>query len=139
MNFFKSKDVHVFPSSFRGKYSEKITVEGRSVDVKNPFDPESELNSEANLVAPGAIGNLFENYIVGYDIEETDENTEKLTRLRCVIGGYYFVIDNFGDYVYEDGENYNNFNIKNKFLCIKLREVPILSNNNESTTKVLAS
>ena len=106
MNFFKSKDVHVFPSSFRGKYLERITVEGRSVDVKNPFDPESELNSEANLVAPGAIGNLFENYIVGYDI---DERTKKLTHLRCVIGGYYFVIDNVGDY-----------NIKDKFLCIKL-------------------
>ena len=120
MNFFKSKDVHVFPSSFRGKYSEKITVEGRSVDVKNPFDPESELNSEANLVAPGAIGNLFENYIVGYDIEE---RTKKLTRLRCVIGGYYFVIDNIGDYIYEA----NRFNIKDKFLCQKLRETPILS------------
>ena len=136
MNFFKSKDVHVFPSSFRGKYSEQVTVEGRGVDSRNPFDPESELNSEANLVAPGAIGNLFESYIVGYD---TEENTEKLTRLRCVIGGYYFVIDNFGDYVYEDGENYNNFNIKDKFLCIKLRTAEILSNNNESTTKVLDS
>ena len=136
-NFFKSKDVHVFPSSFRGKYSEQVTVEGRSVDVKNPFDPESELNSEANLVAAGAIGNLFESYIVGYDIEE---RTKKLTRLRCVIGGYYFVIDNVGDYIYEDGENYKyRFNIKDKFLCIKLRETPILSNNNESKTKILDS
>ena len=139
MNYFKSKDVHVFPSSFRGKYSEQTTVEGRSVDVKNPFDPESELNSEANLIAAGSIGNLFESYIVGYDTEETEENTEKLTRLRCVIGGYYFVIDNIGNYVYEDGENYNNFNIKDKFLCIKLRTAEILSNNNESTTKVLDS
>lgn len=125
MNFFKSKDVHVFPSSFRGNYSQRITVEGRSVDSRNPFDPESELNSESNLVAPGAIGNLFENYIVGYD---TEERTKKLTRLRCVIGGYYFVINNIGDY-----------NIKDKFLCIKLREVPILSNNNETKTKILDS
>ena len=132
MNYFKSKDVHVFPSSFRGKYSEQTTVEGRSINVKNPFDPESELNSEANLVAPGAIGNLFENYIVGYDI---DEHTEKLTRLRCVIGGYYFIIDNLGDYIYE----VNRFNIKDKFLCIKLREVPIVSNNYESRTKILDS
>lgn len=137
MNFFKSKDVHVFPSSFRGKYSERITVEGRSVDSRNPFDPESELNSEANLVAPGAIGNLFENYIVGYD---TEENTEKLTRLRCVIGGYYFVIDNIGDYIYKNGEIYTRgFNIKDKFLCIKLRQANILSNNNESKTKILDS
>ena len=137
MNFFKSKDVHVFPSSFRGKYSERITVEGRSIDSRNPFDPESELNSEANLVAPGAIGNLFENYIVGYDI---DERTKKLTRLRCVIGGYYFVIDNLGDYIYKNGENYTHgFNIKDKFLCIKLRNAEILSNNNESMTKVLDS
>ena len=137
MNYFKSKDVHVFPSSFRGKYSERITVEGRSVDSRNPFDPESELNSEANLVAPGAIGNLFENYIVGYD---TEERTKKLTRLRCVIGGYYFVIDNLGDYIYKNGENYaHGFNIKDKFLCIKLRNAEILSNNNESMTKVLDS
>ena len=137
MNFFKSKDVHVFPSSFRGKYSERITVEGRSVDSRNPFDPESELNSEANLVAPGAIGNSFENYIVGYD---TEERTKKLTRLRCVIGGYYFVIDNLGDYIYKNGENYtHNFSIKDKFLCIKLRQADILSNNNESKTKILDS
>ena len=113
MNYFKSKDVHVFPSSFRGKYSEKIKVEGRSVDVKNPFDPESELNSEANLVAPGAIGNLFENYIVGYD---TEERTKKLTRLRCVIGGYYFVIDNLGDYIYKNGESLDKSQFSKKWI-----------------------
>ena len=48
--YFKSKDVRVFPSSFRGTYKS-------GTDILSPevtFDPEARLNTEANFILPKA-------------------------------------------------------------------------------------
>jgi hypothetical protein len=95
-NYFKSKDVRVFPSSFRGTYDDTI------------FDPEARLNTEANFIGPKINGNKA-SYIVNY-------NTGTI---KFVLGGYYFEINNLTDY-----------NLSDKYLNIKLREVTIAENQN---------
>ena len=75
-NYFKSRDVRVFPSSFRGTYDNAMT-----------FDPEARLNTEANFIVPKMSGNKA-SYIVKYTT-----NT-----ISFVLGGYYFEINNLTDY-----------------------------------------
>lgn len=79
-NYFKSRDVRVFPSSFRGTYNNTTT-----------FDPEARLNTEANFIAPKISGNKA-SYIVNY-------NTNKI---KFVLGGYYFEINNITAYNLND-------------------------------------
>lgn len=79
-NYFKSKDVRVFPSSFRGTYDNTTT-----------FDPEARLNTEANFIVPKISGNKA-SYIVNYNT-----NT-----IKFVLGGYYFEINNITDYDLND-------------------------------------
>ena len=79
-NYFKSKDVRVFPSSFRGTYDNTTT-----------FDPEARLNTEANFIVPKVNGNKA-SYIVNYNT-----NT-----IKFVLGGYYFEINNLTDYDLQD-------------------------------------
>ena len=74
-NYFKSRDVRVFPSSFRGTYD------------NTTFDPEARLNTEANFIVPKMSGNKA-SYIVKYTT-----NT-----ISFVLGGYYFEINNLTDY-----------------------------------------
>lgn len=74
-NYFKSRDVRVFPSSFRGTYD------------NTTFDPEARLNTEANFIVPKISGNKA-SYIVKYTT-----NT-----ISFVLGGYYFEINNLTDY-----------------------------------------
>lgn len=109
MEYISSVNIRVFPSSFR----------------KQGIDPESELNTEANLIAPGVIGNQFENYVVGYD---TDESTKNITKIKFVLGGYYFELK---------GNDINR--IKDKWLFIKLRDADITEENGAYTTKILDS
>lgn len=96
-NYFKSKDVRVFPSSFRGTYDNTTT-----------FDPEARLNTEANFIVPKISGNKA-SYIVNYNT-----NT-----IKFVLGGYYFEINNL-----------NNYDLKGKYLNIKLRDITIAENQN---------
>jgi hypothetical protein len=98
-NYFKSRDVRVFPSSFRGTYNNTTT-----------FDPEARLNTEANFIAPKISGNKA-SYIVNY-------NTNKI---KFVLGGYYFEINNITDY-----------DLNDKYLNIKLREFTIAENQNDA-------
>lgn len=79
-NYFKSKDVRVFPSSFRGTYDNTTT-----------FDPEARLNTEANFIVPKISGNKA-SYIVKY-------NTNTIS---FVLGGYYFELTNLTDYNLND-------------------------------------
>ena len=73
--FFESRDIKVFPCSYRGYYTTE--------DNNNyTFDPESRLNTEYNFVnLPGFNGH--DSYIISY-IDNI---------LKCVIGGYYFEIN----------------------------------------------
>lgn len=75
--YFKSENVKVFPSAFRGKNDSDLW-----------FDPEALMQTEYNIVSPKQ--GLLESYICEYDdIADTDT-----PQLKCVIGGYYFEIYN---------------------------------------------
>lgn len=69
--YFKSRQVKVFPTAFRG-----------GPDYQ--FDPESQLNTEYNFINLPGLNNEKSSYIV--DIKDN--------KLCCVIGGYYFEISN---------------------------------------------
>lgn len=101
--YFKSKDIRVFPSSFRGAYKSGLS----SADPEISFDPEARLNTEANFVLPKpALGKT--SYILEY-------NTTK-DKITFVLGGYYFEILGVSAYIPE---------LKNKYIGIKLRTVTL--------------
>ena len=115
MNYFKSKDVRVFPCSYRGNYE----INNGSVT----FDPEARLNTESNLISAGGKLGLKENYL----IEKTD-NVAKF-----VICGYYFEISNINSY---------DDQLSNKRLFVKLANKPIKDDDvtdRARSTKVLGS
>lgn len=101
--YFKSKDIRVFPSSFRGAYKSGLS----STDPEISFDPEARLNTEANFILPKpALGKT--SYILEY-------NTTK-DKITFVLGGYYFEILGVGTYLPE---------LKNKYVGIKLRTITL--------------
>ena len=112
--YFLSKNVKVFPSSFRGRYSSPGDSETYT------FDPESRLNTEFNFTHIPGLGGNHSSYIISYD---TDTET-----LKCVIGGYYFEISALAlsDLVAVVGGRKTT-----KKLYIKTREVG-LNNENEN-------
>jgi hypothetical protein len=123
--YFKSKDVKVFPSSFRGAYKS-----GRGTAPEISFDPEARLNTEANFIlSRTTLGN--DSYIIDYD---TTQN-----KITFVLGGYYFEIAQISDYINE---------IKNKPIGIILRDITLQDpgdldleyrRDSTRTTKLLAS
>ena len=104
-NYFKSRDVRVFPSSFRGTYD------------NTTFDPEARLNTEANFIVPKMSGNKA-SYIVKYTT-----NT-----ISFVLGGYYFEINNLTDYAL----NGKYLNIKLRDITIAENQA---ANNKDSKRK----
>lgn len=101
--YFKSKDVKVFPSSFRGAFKSGTATTAPEIT----FDPEARLNSEANFILPTATA-VTDSYIVEYN---QSQNT-----ISFVLGGYHFVISQVADYLDE---------IKNKYVGLTLREVTL--------------
>ena len=86
--YFKSKDVRVFPSSFRGTYKS-------GTDILSPevtFDPEARLNTEANFILPKAeLGK--KTYIIDYN--KTSQT------ISFMLYGYYFEITDINNYLDE--------------------------------------
>lgn len=82
--YFASKDVKVFPSSFRGTYA----VEAGADELV--FDPESRLNTEANFILPKSMLGKS-TYILEYNQSEGI--------IKFMLGGYYFEISNLTSYV----------------------------------------
>lgn len=121
--YFKSKDIKVFPSSFRGTYK---TTKGIT-PPEIVFDPESRLNTEANFILPKTtLGKS--DYILSYS--EIDN------KISFVLGGYYFELLQVSDYLEE---------IKDKYIGIKLRTITLqeaeAGNTGDSTrqTKILSN
>lgn len=81
MKYFKSKDVKVFPCSYRGYYDikdgENTIVDGRV------FDPEARIPSEYNLISLASKDGVHNSFVI------SNENN----LLKLVLGGYYFEID----------------------------------------------
>ena len=101
--YFKSKDIKVFPSSFRGTYKSGASTLAPEIT----FDPEARLNTEANFILPKAtLGK--DSYIVQYN--------ESQNKIAFVLGGYYFEILDIGDYLDE---------IANKNIGLKLRPITL--------------
>lgn len=130
--FFKSKDIKVFPCSYRGNYTEN--------NVTYTFDPESRLNTEYNFAnLPGFTGH--ESYIISYDSADS--------LLKCVIGGYYFEInlEDIMETINKEEDNKTDSEkafldyLKNTSLYIKTKDIELVSTNSNTdasrTTKIL--
>lgn len=101
--YFKSKDIKVFPSSFRGAYKSGTST----LDPEITFDPEARLNTEANFILPKTeLGK--KSYIIEYN------ETQK--KISFILSGYYFELLNVNDYLDE---------IKNKYIGLKLRTITL--------------
>lgn len=104
--YFKSSDVRIFPSAFRGTF--KAGGDADSPDVV--FDPEARLNTEANFILPKA--GATDSYIIEYN--------DTQNKLKFVLGGYYFEISNIKNYIEE---------IQGKYIGIKLRSINLQDTN----------
>ena len=106
--YFRSKDIKVFPSSFRGAYT--LTSDTSATII----DPEARLNTEATFTLP--------RQMMGKDTYILEYNTNNY--IKFVLGGYYFEISNLSDYLDD---------IKGKNIGIKLREITLKEDSIEST------
>jgi hypothetical protein len=88
--YFNSKNVKVFPCSYRGNY---LIEEGTYIGKSFAFDPESRLNTEFNFTNISGLSGGHDSYIISYNQISSEETAPYL--LKCVIGGYYFEINNF--------------------------------------------
>ena len=80
VQFFFSKDVKIFPSTYRGFY--ESLGEGSDEKISVVFDPESRLVSEYNYTHLLGMQKGLSSYIVEFNKDI----------LRCIIDGYYFEI-----------------------------------------------
>jgi hypothetical protein len=111
-NYFKSSDIKVFPSSFRGEYDWGVEIAPATL----VFDPEARLNTEANFILPkNALGKT--SYIFNYN--QTED------KIAFFLNGYYFEILNVSKYLSE---------LANRFVGIKLREITLQEETAENTT-----
>ena len=134
--FFESKNIKVFPCSYRGNYTEN--------GVTYTFDPESRLNTEYNFVnLPGFTGH--ESYIISYDSIDS--------LLKCVIGGYYFeinledIIETINDIQDKEAADKTSSEtafldyLKGTSLYIKTKDIELVATNSNTdasrTTKIL--
>ena len=85
--YFRSSDVRIFPSAFRGTFKAGGSTD--SPDVV--FDPEARLNTEANFILPRA--GVTDSYIIEFN--------DTQNKLKFVLGGYYFEISNIKSYIEE--------------------------------------
>lgn len=111
-NYFRSSDIKVFPSSFRGEYDWGVEIAPATL----VFDPEARLNTEANFILPkNALGKT--TYIRNYN--QTED------KIAFFLDGYYFEILNVSNYLAE---------LANRFVGIKLREITLQEETAENTT-----
>ena len=137
-SYFRSKDVKVFPCSYRGTYVNKTTVVGEAATDSETFayDPESRLTTENNII--NIPGNRWasEKYLIAYDKEQDI--------LKFVLGGYYFEV--YGGYNSETVAN----SLQGVYLIINTKtmnltgqeDVAEISTDNVDrvrTTKILTS
>lgn len=115
--FFKSRDIKVFPCTYRGKNGDNSV-----------FNPEARLNTEANFALLNRYGSGYnhDSYIISW-VDEVQVNSSEREILKVILGGYYFEIDK---------TDYNLINTTGKDTClyIKLVEKNILTSHK---TKVL--
>ena len=128
--YFKSKDIKIFPSSFRGDFKAGNNV--GSIEIA--FDPEARLNTEANFILPGTTLDK-DTYIINY----YNSTTDLVDKITFVLGGYYFEILNVSEYLEK---------LADKYVAIKFREITlqdpelcqeILARDTERKTKLLDS
>lgn len=137
-SYFRSKDVKVFPCSYRGTYVNKTTIVGEAATDSETFayDPESRLTTENNII--NIPGNRWasEKYLIAYDNEQDI--------LKFVLGGYYFEV--YGGYNSETVAN----SLKGVYLIINTKTINLtgqedvaeISTDNVDrvrTTKILTS
>ena len=137
-SYFRSKDVKVFPCSYRGTYINKTSIVGEATTDSETFayDPESRLTTENNIV--NIPGNRWasEKYLIAYDKEQDI--------LKFVLGGYYFEV--YGGYNSETVAN----SLKGVYLIINTKTINLtgqedvaeISTDNVDrvrTTKILTS
>ena len=137
-SYFRSKDVKVFPCSYRGTYINKTSIVGEATTDSETFayDPESRLTTENNIV--NIPGNRWasEKYLIAYDKEQDI--------LKFVLGGYYFEV--YGGYNSETVAN----SLKGVYLIVNTKTINLtgqedvaeISTDNVDrvrTTKILTS
>lgn len=112
ISFLKSKDVKIYPTARRGKYTETNS------SATYIYDPEARLETEYNKVHHFSKTVAKNSYIIAWD-----DFGKTNSKLRCVIGGYYFEIT--GDVPY-------------KYLGIQTKDIELVSNNTDTrSTKLI--
>jgi hypothetical protein len=92
ISYFLSKDVKIFPATYRGSYE----ADGKI----NVFDPEAKLISEYNYTnLPGVVAGK-KSYVLDLYIPEAQTSAEKESCfIKFVIDGYYFEVS--GEELYD--------------------------------------
>jgi hypothetical protein len=104
--YFRSSDVRIFPSAFRGNFqAAKNNIGTEFMEIV--FDPEARMNTEANFILPRATATKS-SYILEYNPTQQ--------KIKFILGGYYFEISNINYYLEE---------LKDQYVGIKLRSINI--------------
>lgn len=96
-SYFKSKDVEVYPCSYRGTY-----IDDKSQTKQ--LNPKARMLTEDGITRIGGAARLADNYVV---------NSSE-TVLEVVLAGYYFKISNLND---------NNYSLANCYLNINTLDI----------------
>lgn len=116
LSFLKSKNVKIYPTARRGKYTET----SNNSSATYIYDPEARLETEYNKVHHFSKTVAKNSYIIAWD----DFNTVN-SKLKCVIGGYYFEITGTVNY---------------KYLGIQTKDITLVDNNTDTrSTKLIIS
>lgn len=114
LGFLKSKNIKIYPTARRGKYTETNS------SATYIYDPEARLETEYNKIHHFSKTVAKNSYIIAWD-----DFGKVNSKLRCVIGGYYFEITGTVDY---------------KYLGIQTKDIELVGNDTDTrSTKLIIS
>ena len=114
-NYFRSEDVKVFPSAYRGQNINPEASSFTEYNFTNIYSKQSEKK---------------ESFIISYTKTKNESGDTLESKLKCVIGGYYFEINFI---------NYEEHKSDYKYLAIKVenKDVKYITSEEKQIDEIL--